>query len=140
MSRVIGVDLGARRIGVAVSDDGEKVATPVATLPRGVDRSGYLVALGHLVSDYGARAVVVGLPLSLSGKAGPAAQSVLAEVEEMRQVLSVPVHTHDERLTTVTATSSLHAAGRGSRRHREVVDQVAASVMLQSWLDGAARR
>lgn len=140
MSRVVGVDLGSRRIGVAVSDDGEKVATPVATLPRGADRSSYMVALSRLVSDYGAKAVVVGLPLSLSGKAGPAAQSVLAEVEEMRQVLSVPVYTHDERLTTVTATSSLHATGRRSRRHKEVVDQVAASVMLQSWLDAGGRR
>lgn len=140
MSRALGVDLGSRRIGVAVSDDDGRVATAVATVQRGPGRPADHMALARLVADYGAGVVVVGLPLSLSGAKGPAATAVLEEVEELRSVLAVPVQTHDERFTTVSATSALRAGGHRSRRRREVVDQVAAAVMLQSWLDAGGWR
>lgn len=135
--RVIGVDLGSKRIGVAVSDSGGRLATPVATLLRTGDRGADHRALAAVVSDYGAGAMVVGLPLSLSGGTGPAAAAVLAEVEEMKTVIGVPVYPHDERFSTVSAGASLRAQGR---RRRAVVDQVAAAVILQSWLDAGAQR
>jgi putative transcription antitermination factor YqgF len=110
----------------------------------GVD-AGVHAAVIDCVAEIQAVTVVVGLPLSLSGQIGPAAQSVLEEVDRLRQALAeagldVAVETHDERFTTVTAAAALRAGGRksGSRRaraDRQVVDQVAAAVMLQSWLD-----
>ena len=135
MTRVLGVDLGSRRIGVAVCDDNRRVATPVTTLRRGENRAEDHKHLAALAADYGAREIVVGLPLTMSGTAGPAADAVLVEVEEMRAVVAVPVHTHDERLSTVSARGALRDAGRRGRRQRDVVDQVAAAVILQSWLD-----
>jgi putative Holliday junction resolvase len=132
---MLGVDLGSRRIGVAVSDGNGRVATPVTTIWRSGDPRCDHNTLAGLVADYGAGSVIVGLPLSMSGAAGPAAQSVLAEIEEMRAVIGVPVHTHDERLTTVAAAGALKAAGRRGRRQRQVVDQAAATLILQSWLD-----
>ena len=79
--------------------------------------------------------VVVGLPLSLDGSVGPAAQAILAEVDELRAALPVSVVTWDERLSTVEAERSLRAMRVRKGRHRQVVDQVAATVILQSWLD-----
>jgi putative Holliday junction resolvase len=78
---------------------------------------------------------VVGLPLSLSGRPGPAATRALDEVEALRRALGVPVEVIDERFSTVAATASLRAGGRPSRRHRPVIDQTAAAVFLQVWLD-----
>ncbi|MGH9135942.1 MAG: Holliday junction resolvase RuvX, partial [Acidimicrobiales bacterium] len=82
--------------------------------------------------------VLVGLPRSLDGSLGPAARAALAEVDELRAVLPVPVETHDERFTTVTAHDQLRAAGVQGRARAAIVDQQAAAVLLQSWLD--ARR
>lgn len=79
--------------------------------------------------------VVVGLPLSLSGDVGPAARRVLSEVKGLRKRLAVEVVTHDERLSTVDAEASLRAQGVNTRKGRSVVDQLAASVILQSWID-----
>ena len=79
--------------------------------------------------------MVVGLPLSLSGHAGPAAEAALAEAAALAEVLSVPVETWDERLTTVVADRTLVAARKRAPQRRKVVDQTAAAVMLQSWLD-----
>jgi putative Holliday junction resolvase len=133
--RVIGVDLGARRIGIAVTDAGQVIATPVATLERGSTAEEDHQAVRRLVEDYGAVGTVVGVPVSLSGKIGPAAQAVLREVDELRAVLTVEVETVDERLTTVSAAGSLRASGRRTRRHREVIDQVAAAELLQTWVE-----
>ena len=91
--------------------------------------------IAELVAEEEAVVVVVGLPRSLDGSVGPAARPSLAEVEELAAVLPVPVVTHDERFTTVTAHEQLRAAGVGGRRRRAVVDQQAAAVLLQAWLD-----
>lgn len=85
-------------------------------------------------------AVVVGLPLSLSGAKGSAAKAAIAESEEIATVVGVPVHVHDERLTTVTADNALREASMRAQARRRVVDKVAAAVMLQSWLDARASR
>ena len=84
--------------------------------------------------------MVVGLPRSLDGGLGPAARLVLDEVDELAAALAVPVDTVDERLTTVSAERSLRVQGRKGKARRAVVDQVAAAVLLQTWLDGPAGR
>lgn len=133
--RVLGLDLGARRIGVAVTDSGQTVATGVTAIVRGRDRADDHRAVADLVAEYGAVGVVVGLPYSLSGRTGPAAVAVLSEVEELRGAVPVEVTTMDERFTTVAAASALRAGGRQQRRQREVIDQSAAAVLLQGWVD-----
>lgn len=138
--RAIGVDLGAKRIGIALSDSGGTVATPWTRVDRCGDRARDHRRIAELAAEAEAECVVVGLPLSLDGSVGPAAEGVLAEIEALRVVLAVPVETYDERLTTVTAERVLREQGVDGRRRREVVDQVAASVLLQAWLDAGAPR
>ena len=135
MSRAVGLDLGTRRIGVALSDSGGTVATPYETVPRSGDRPRDHRRIAALVDEAGARTVVVGLPLSLDGTVGPAAREILDEVDELRAALPVEVVTWDERLSTVEAERSLRAMGVKRGRRRRVVDQVAATVILQSWLN-----
>jgi putative Holliday junction resolvase len=135
--RALGLDLGARRIGVAISDGEGRVATPIATLARAStkDRGADHRAIADLVAEWGAEVVAVGLPLSLDGTVGPAAEGVLAEVAELARLLSVPVETVDERFTTVTADQRLEASGVRRRDRSRLIDQVAAAVLLQAWLD-----
>jgi putative holliday junction resolvase len=137
--RVVGIDLGERRIGVAVSDPGGVLASPVEVVARSGDRATDHARLADLVDELGAERVVVGLPLSLSGRRGPAARAAAAEVDELAERLPVPVDTVDERLTTVTADRSLREAGVRGRDRRQVIDKAAAAVLLQTWLDGRAR-
>ena len=133
--RVVGLDLGSRRIGVALSDSAQSVATGLKAIQRGGDRTADHDAIKSVVEEYEAVGVVVGLPLSLSGGAGPAARQVLDEVAQLDRVLGVEVDTVDERLTTIAAAGALRAAGRPSRRQKSVVDQTAAAILLQSWID-----
>jgi putative Holliday junction resolvase len=133
--RVVGVDLGSRRIGVAVTDASQTVATGVTTVSRSGDRSSDHRALAAIVREYAAVGMVVGVPYSLSGGHGPAARAALREVEELRVNVDVEVETVDERLSTLTAASALRAAGRRERAQRAVIDQSAAAVLLQGWID-----
>lgn len=138
--RAVGLDLGTVRIGVAASDAGGVLASPRTTVRRTGDRAGDHRRLAALVVEEGADVVVVGLPLSLDGSVGRAARLVLAELDELTAALGVPVVTHDERFTTATAHQRLAAGGRRTRARRDVVDQSAAAVLLQAWLDGRGRR
>jgi putative Holliday junction resolvase len=131
--RAVGIDLGSTRIGVAVSDTSGLLASPYEVVPRDERSHDRLRAI---VEEVGAELVVVGLPLSLDGHKGPAARAIEAEVIELRAVLDVPVELHDERFTTVTAHQQLAASGKRSKARRGTVDQAAAAVLLQSWLDG----
>jgi putative Holliday junction resolvase len=135
VARAVALDIGTRRIGVALSDSAGTVATPYEVVTRSGDRSRDHRRIAALVEEAGAGIVVVGLPLSLDGSTGPAAQTILAEVDELRAALPVDVVTWDERLSTVEAERSLRAMRVRKGRHRQVVDQVAATVILQSWLD-----
>jgi putative Holliday junction resolvase len=135
VARAVALDIGTRRIGVALSDSAGTVATPYETVTRSGDRSRDHGRIAALVEEAGGGIVVVGLPLSLDGSTGPAAQAILDEVDELRAALTVPVVTWDERLSTVEAERSLRAMRVRKDRHRRVVDQVAATVILQSWLD-----
>ena len=138
--RVVGIDLGAKRIGVAVSDSEEKIAMPSSVVQRSGDRQRDHHAIRQIVEEYDAGRVVVGLPLSLDGSLGPAARAASAEAEELAAVVGVPVEVYDERLTTVTADRSLMETKMKADARRRVVDKVAAAVMLQSWLDGRRDR
>lgn len=132
--RVLGIDLGSRRIGVAVSDSGQSLATPLSTVTRSGDPMADYRAVAAVAAEYGAVGAVVGMPLSLSGSAGPAAVAVHQEIETLKNVLGLEVETVDERFTTRAAASGLRAAGRKARRQREVIDASAAAEILQTWL------
>lgn len=137
--RVLALDLGSRRIGVAVSDSEGRVATPVTVLERHRDRPRLHREIAALVADYDAGLLLLGLPIDLAGREGPAAANVLAERDELAAVVGVPVEVHDERLTTRIADRSLRERGDlDGRARRKVVDMVAASVILQDWLDRRA--
>ena len=139
--RLLGLDLGNRRIGVAVSDSARLLATGVKALERSGDRRRDHAAIAALVEEYEAVGIVVGVPYSMSGSIGPAAAAALEEVEDMKATVGVDVVTVDERLTTVAAHGALRSGGKSTRARKSVVDQTAAAVILQSWLDraGAAR-
>jgi putative Holliday junction resolvase len=134
--RALGVDLGSRRIGVALSDSQGTLATPYETVERCGDVARDHRRLLELAEEAEVECLVVGLPLSLDGGVGPAAEAVLAEVEQLRRATSLPVETYDERLSTVTAHNLLRQGGRKGRARRKVIDQTAAAVILQAWLDG----
>ena len=140
MTRVVGLDLGARRIGVAVSDPTGTVASPHEVLERTGNREAEHAAIARIVQELGAERVVVGLPLSLSGGSGPAAEAASEEAEALAKVVGVPVETSDERFTTVTAQRSLIEGNVRRRDRKGSVDKVAAAVMLQSWLDRTGNR
>jgi putative Holliday junction resolvase len=132
---VLALDLGERRIGVAVSDPTGTLASPHGIIERARDRATDHAAVAALVREVGAGRVVVGLPLSLSGATGPAAEAAQAEAAQLASVLGVPVETFDERLTTVAASRSMRAGGTKPRKQRKRIDEMAASVMLQNWLE-----
>ena len=134
-ARALGIDLGERRIGVAVSDGEGRLATPLTVIERSGSTKGDHRQIADLVAEYEAGVVVVGLPLSLDGTAGPAARGAESEVQQLDTALDVPVLTHDERLTTVIAERALAESGLSERARRKRVDMVAASVILQGWLD-----
>jgi putative Holliday junction resolvase len=136
--RALGLDLGSKRIGVAVSDRSGTVASPLLVLTRSGSRRVDHDRIAALVRDEEAEMVVVGLPLSLSGEVGRAARAALDEAAALATVVDVPVETFDERLTTVTADRSLMEMRMRAEARRRVIDKVAAAVMLQSWLDSRA--
>lgn len=138
MARAIGVDLGTKRVGVAASDPSRILASPVTVLLRRGDRTQDHRALRDIIQEYEADVVVVGLPLSLNGKESHAARLVRDEVRQMTSTLGIPIVLHDERFTTSTAHASMKERNMNAQKRREVVDKVAAAVMLQGWLDQQA--
>jgi putative Holliday junction resolvase len=137
LPRVLGVDLGTRRIGLALSDPTGTLASPLSVLARSGDRARDHRAIVAAAREHGADRIVVGLPRSLSGKSGPAEQSARAEIEELRAAApdDVTVDGYDERFTTVIAQRSLVESGMRRDARKQVVDKVAAAVMLQSYLE-----
>lgn len=133
--RVIGLDLGTKRIGVAVSDRSGTIAGPLTVLHRTGDPARDHLAVKRIVEEEEAEAVVVGLPIALDGTVGIAARAALAEAAALASVVGVPVGMHDERFTTVVAERPMRAAGMKAPARRKVIDKVAATVMLQGWLE-----
>ncbi len=137
--RSIGVDLGSKRIGIAVSDSSGTIASPLVVLARGANHAQDHKKIQEIIYEYEAQCVVVGLPLSLTGAVGPAARNVLDEIEEMTKSLSIPVQSHDERLTTKTANELLSQGKLNAQARRQLVDKIAAAIILQGWLDHVDR-
>ncbi len=133
--RRLGIDVGAVRVGVAICDPDGVLATPLVTVPRDVDGGSDLRTIAGLVTEYEAVGAVVGLPRTLAGRDGPAAEAARTFADALRGVLDVPVELSDERLTTVVATRQLRERGVKGRKQRAVVDQAAAVAILQGWLD-----
>ncbi len=135
--RFLGLDIGSRRIGVAVSDELGLTAQPVLTLYRKKPRDD-VRSLARLARRYACTTVVAGYPLHMSGEPSAQAAKVQVLAEQLGQFSGLPIHFWDERLTSREAHQVLYEAGRPRQEHRSVVDQVAAVLILQGFLD--ARR
>jgi len=134
-ARYLALDVGAKRIGVAVSDELGLTAQPVLTLERRRNPREDLRSLARLARRYEVAAIVVGNPLHLSGDQSPRAAKTQAFAAELGTLTGLPIHLWDERLTTREAHQILYEAGHTRQQHRKVVDQVAATLILQSFLD-----
>lgn len=137
--RIIALDVGDRRIGVAMSDALGLTAQPVTVLTRSAPAAD-VEAVRQLVETHAAARLVVGLPLSMRGERGPQAQKVLSFVDALRQALAVPIELVDERLTTVEGERALRSAGASAKQRKAAIDRVAAQLILQQYLDGAHSR
>ncbi|QGG41703.1 Holliday junction resolvase RuvX [Aeromicrobium yanjiei] len=136
--RRLGVDVGDVRIGIAVSDPDGILATPVETVAAG---PGAIPRIAELVAELDVLECVVGLPMGLSGREGPAATKVRAFCAKLLPAISpVPIRLFDERMTTTSAHSLLRQGGRSSRTTRGIIDQAAATVILQTALDSERTR
>jgi putative holliday junction resolvase len=130
--RWLGVDLGTTRVGIAISDELGMLAHPFKTL----NSADLLPALKAIVKEKGITGIVLGMPRNLNGTFGPAAEKARQVAAQLKNELpDLQVVTWDERMTTVEAQRLLHAAGRNVKKSRPIIDQVAAQVLLQSFLD-----
>jgi len=133
--RYLGLDIGSKRIGVAVSDELGLTAQPVLTLTRKRNPKDDLRSLTRLCRKYEVVAIVAGNPLHMSGEPSPQAAKNEAFVQQLATMANLPVHLWDERLTSRAAHEILYAAGKPRQEHQPLVDQVAATLILQSFLD-----
>ncbi|HWT66925.1 MAG TPA: Holliday junction resolvase RuvX [Terracidiphilus sp.] len=138
--RYLALDVGSKRIGVAVSDELGLTAQPVMTLERRRNTREDLRSLGRLARRFAVVGIVVGNPLHISGEESPRSARTQAFAAELGELTGLPIHMWDERLTTEEAHRMLYEAGRPRQEHREVVDQVAATLILQSFLDEQTRQ
>jgi putative Holliday junction resolvase len=134
--RVLGIDPGEARVGVALSDDLGMLAHPLETIDA--SRHDPCERIAELAAQRQARAIIVGVPRNMDGSFGPAAEKARALIERLRQQVACQVIPWDERLTTVSAQRALRNAGRKAKDQRSVIDQVAAQILLQSWIDSQA--
>lgn len=136
--RALGVDLGSRRVGLAVSDSAGTVATPLQVVDRRGGDDATWRAVADVAAEWEVAVIVVGLPRSLDGSEGPAAAAARADAAAIAAVTALPVEFADERLSTVSAAGALRATGMLAKAQRARIDAAAAAVFLQGWLD--ARR
>jgi putative holliday junction resolvase len=137
MNPILGLDFGRARIGTAISDELQLLAHPLETIPANKHA---LSRVAEIVRERKIDHVVAGIPRQMNGQIGTAATGVLHFVEKLRAILPCPVVTWDERLTTVAAHKALRDAGKKTRQTRGYIDQVAAQMILQSYLDRLAAR
>ncbi len=132
--RYLGLDIGARRVGVAVANSELRLATPLAVIERStLDED--VRRIQSLVDEYDVESIVVGLPQGLNGSLGAQAQTVMDYVEQLRSQLHLPFEFFDERYSTATALARRRQAGITDKRGRATIDAVAAAVILQDYLD-----
>ncbi|MEY2542232.1 MAG: putative pre6S rRNA nuclease [Verrucomicrobiota bacterium] len=137
MNPALGIDLGRSRIGLAISDELRLLAHPLETIPAGRDA---IKRIAEIVRERKIDDVIVGFPRNMDGTFGPAAEEALKFVEELRRAVPCEIATWDERLTTVAAHRALREAGKKTKATRGYVDQVAAQMILQGYLDQQAER
>ncbi|GGA41592.1 Holliday junction resolvase RuvX [Paenibacillus physcomitrellae] len=137
--RILGLDYGDRRIGVAVSDELGWTAQGIDTLEKRRDE-GELVKIAELVKQYEINEIVVGLPKNMNGTIGPRGEICMAFADKLRGQLELPVHLWDERLTTVSAHRTLLEADVSRGKRKQVVDKMAATLILQNYLDSKTIR
>jgi putative Holliday junction resolvase len=135
MMRVMGLDIGTKRIGVAMSDERGITATPLKVLKKTAERE-LFGELGKLVEEYSVGTVVVGMPLNMDGSMGPKAKAVELFIERLGTELQIPVKPWDERLSTVAVTKVLIEADVSRAKRKQVVDKLAATYILQGYLTG----
>jgi putative pre-16S rRNA nuclease len=138
ISRYLALDVGSKRIGVAVSDELGLTAQPVLTLERRRNQREDLRSIARLCRRFDAKGIVVGNPLTMTGEVSTQAEKVQAFAAELGELSGLPIHLWDERLTTHEAHQLLYEAGHARQDHRRMVDQVAATLILQSFLDRKA--
>jgi putative Holliday junction resolvase len=134
MSRILALDHGSKRIGVAISDEMKMIAQPLEFIPAEPTRAAF-ARLQAILSEKPAELILVGLPRNMDGSYGPAAERVRAFVEELRQAIPVPIRTWDERLTSAQANRVLLQGNVRREQRKEKVDAIAAAILLQSFLD-----
>lgn len=132
MNPILGIDFGHARIGLAISDELRLLAHPLQTIPANKET---VKRIAEIVRDRKIDKVVVGIPRHMSGEIGKSAQDALEFANKLRAQVPCPVETWDERLSTVAANRALSAAGKKTRQTRQIVDQVAAQMILQGYLD-----
>ena len=132
--RILGLDVGDSRIGVAISDPVEIIATPLTVITRDDDNIA-IAAIGQLVGQYDVKRIVIGLPYSLDGSIGRQANKVKDFVDKLSQSTSARIELRDERLSTVAAERLLRGAGNKKARRRSYLDAAAAAFILQGYLD-----
>ncbi len=132
MNPILGIDFGRARIGLAISDELQLLAHPLETIPANADST---KRIAEIVRDRKVDKIVVGVPRHMSGEIGKTANEALEFVAKLRTALPCAVETWDERLTTVFANRVLRDAGKKTRQTRKYVDQVAAQMILQGYLD-----
>ena len=138
MSRIIGLDVGEKRIGVALSDELAIAAHPFTVVVRdGLEKD--LRKIEEIVQEYSAAGIVVGLPLNMNGTIGESAKRVLSFADSLKKKLPVSVETWDERLTTVSSEKVLLEADLSRQKRKKVIDKVAAALLLQCYLDNRRR-
>ncbi len=141
----MGIDLGEARVGIAVADSLGMLAHPRETIRRAAEKGGaadkpVLARITEIVRKDNVRLIVLGLPRNMDGTEGPAAAKARAFADGLRTATGCEVRLIDERLTTVAAQKALHASGRNVKQGRAVIDQIAAQMILQTFLDGEALR
>jgi putative Holliday junction resolvase len=136
--RILGLDYGDRRVGVALSDPFGWTAQGLEMIERKREGDDFR-RIAALVKEHEVDSIVVGLPKNMNGTIGPRGEICMAFAEELRQTLSLPVHLWDERLTTVAATRTLIEADVSRRKRKLVVDKMAAALLLQNYLDSRGK-
>jgi len=134
LTRVMALDVGDRRIGVAISDPTRFLASPLCTVERDTSSS-EIQQIEKLVESHEASELLVGMPLQLSGKKGIQARLVEGFIKNLEKRLSIPIQTVDERFSTVEAERMLRQAGKSPSSDKHLVDSVSAVIILQSYLD-----